>query len=175
MTDQPGYGVLADDVTVEVQNGGWKGLPLTIYRSLRKGTVQDYTNGGLTASVDEVTVIGVIDNREDLVWGVDHVARVPSGMWLSAPTVERPAAVLVFRRFGEKVIAHVAPWPSPRTRGRGMAGGNYAATSDSRVARLVEDYGVWGQYGAFAVHDRFETETTGPGPVPVFATDGRRS
>lgn len=77
------------------------------------------------------------------------------------PTVERPAALLTTNALGSPIIvpAYVDSQGTYRELKREgvigpMMGGTYAATSDSRFSEATK------QYGAVAIHDRFESPAT---------------
>lgn len=76
------------------------------------------------------------------------------------PTDDAPAAILTDNAMGDPIITPVMgekgvrePLRRPDAIGP-MMGGTFAHTSDSRFAEAV------GQYGAIAVHDRYETQQT---------------
>jgi hypothetical protein len=116
------------------------GLILNVYGHPRG----DFTNGGLSAKHDEVTVVNVDGPFE--------------------PTEDRPAVMLVNH---VRDIVSLVPakkdengaWVPDRPDGLvgPMMGGNYATTSDSRFASAIEKLVGHRFYGAVAVHDRFET------------------
>lgn len=104
----------------------------------------DCSNGGISAHVDRVTIVGV---RDPYVTG-DKVERLGLGSRVSAPTDDAPAAVLVKRYLQGVTVWHVEPL---EVKGWVMAGGTYCATSDSRINEIT------GVYGALALHDRVES------------------
>lgn len=109
-----------------------KALPVYVYRQA-DGT--DCTNNGISSRYNRLLCVcndGFIDVDE---------SNPPENL------------VKVVRRelFGRDVY-HLEPVVKPVGAGW-MAGGNYAATSDSRFSRLVG-----GMYGAVSIHDRQETQ-----------------
>ena len=91
----------------------------------------DCTNGGISSGVDALTLINVPGPFN--------------------PTPNAPAAMLAPGFFAGTL--RIVPADAP---GRGMMGGNYAATSDSRFAQACRDLLGGEFYGAVAIHDRFE-------------------
>lgn len=154
----------------------WKGLTLDILRRTRGFKPEEFSNRGLSSEFEQVTLVGYVDERQnDLRAPTPFSSRVEPipdrfRMGLHAPRRMAPAAVLVVRAQWDSAIAHVAPWPTPGTP-RGQAGGQYVATSDSRVWDFVEDLLGTRMYGALSLHDRFEAGTTGPGPFPVWTEE----
>ena len=108
-----------------------KALPVYVYRSSRLG---DCTNGGISAAYDYLLVIcdegNISIDPENPPGNLCHV---------------------VHRRLFGGDLYHIEPFAPAKGAGW-MAGGNYAATSDSRFSKLCG-----GQYGAVAIHDRDET------------------
>jgi hypothetical protein len=110
------------------------GLIANIY----KNNGQDFSNGGLSSRVNEVTVVNVDGPFE--------------------PTEDRPAVLLVEgnARGTVKVVPALeggdgwTAWPGS------MMGGCYVATSDARFTQAVEDLLGISFYGAIALHDRYE-------------------
>jgi hypothetical protein len=121
------------------------GLRLSIYR----GPHGDCINNGMSGRVNTVTLVGILDVEYD---GVRDVSKVrPLSGDFCGPFVadqEAPAVILVYRRMGNRRIAHVQPLEAA-PRGRYMAGGTYL-TGDSRFTDLA------GFYGAVSFHDRSE-------------------
>lgn len=126
-----------------------KGLTLNVYRSAdRSADGTDCTNNGYTARFTQLTLVGIKDQTKD--GGNATVMPLNKDSQVFAPTANRPAVILVKRRVAGRDIWSLVP------HGFGgqwfMAGGNYAATSDSRFGDIT------GIYGAIAVHDRVEGE-----------------
>lgn len=112
-----------------------RGLTLNLYRTPESGVSPERN---LLHAVHQVTLteIHFEDGRKSLV---------PQGMRVLRPTVERPAVALVQRKiFGDRDTWHIRPVDGPRWL---MAGGTFAATSDSRFGELTKSY------CALAVHD----------------------
>ena len=116
-----------------------RGLRLDLYRTKSFGA---NPKCNLLHAVEEVTVteIHYADGRK---------VPMPKGSRVLPATVERPAVALVQRGVLGKTIWHIQPLPDP---GWTMAGGTYAASSDSRVGKIIEFY------GAISVHDWSEKE-----------------
>jgi hypothetical protein len=126
------------------------GLRLTIHRSAHDGS-----NGGVSSTRQNVTLIGIIDaNVSRTTDGLGPRDRVNMMVLPAhaagpfAPTEDAPAVVLIYRRMGHRRIEHVEPFEQA-PRGSYMAGGTFV-TGDSRFSDLV------GFYGAVAFHDRSE-------------------
>lgn len=129
-----------------------RGLTVSV---LRPVDFPDCTNGGASARVAKLTVIGIID--EVAWWDAGNrgdrnppVQPLPADCQVSTPSDDAPAAYLRRRRIG-RIVHSVEPVYTDRaTQPWLMAGGNYAASSDSRWADLI------GMYGAVSIHDRNE-------------------
>lgn len=106
------------------------GLIVNVYRS---ASPADYTRGGISSTHGMLCLVNVPGPFE--------------------PTAEAPAAWLESHLSG---IARIVPKYEACDHRHHMAGGNYAATSDSRFSTAVEQ--ITGQcfYGAVAIHDRVE-------------------
>lgn len=134
------------------------GLTLSVYRDPASDV--DATNGGITSRATRLTLVGYYDDSEP--HPEPHVIPLPEHSQVFAPTEEAPAVVLRLRRIGGPVLDLVpARWdPLPRkyvaVEGWFMSGGNYAATTDSRLSELARDLTGRPFYGALAVHDRKE-------------------
>jgi len=133
-----------------------KGLRASIY----KENGRDYSNGGISSRVNEVTIVG----RD-----IDRV-----GGAIFEPTVDAPAVVLVRRTmtrnggYRRRVIdpatgsikheyvgetyeyVHAEPLQQHELGLWLMNGGTYIATSDSRFNEAT------GGHGPIALHDRYE-------------------
>lgn len=137
----------------------WTGLEVDVLRSTRFG---DATLNGISARYDRLTLVGVIDEAwpaksrgSSIVTPFDPALVMPTG---PAGRIElAPAAVLIKRNMGSEILWSIerAPVRADRQRPWAMFGGNYAASSDSRLGKAMEDYG-FRFYGALAVHDRYE-------------------
>lgn len=114
--------------------------------SIYKDNGQDWSNGGISSRVNEVTVVNIDGPFE--------------------PTEDRPAVLLV----PGNVMGTAKIVPAIQTIGDAwvenhpsgsvgpMMGGCYVATSDSRFSRAVKDVTgnrLWS--GAVPLHDRFES------------------
>lgn len=112
-----------------------KALPISVYSNrLYRGC----SNGGITERFDELLLIcpdGFIEVDEN-------------------DPPENLVKVVKRHLFGEDYF-HIEPYTSTDKGCVGwMAGGSYAATSDSRFWRMVG-----GHHGAVSVHDRQESQT----------------
>ena len=106
------------------------GLQVEIYRS---DTFGDCTNGGISSRV------GVRGFTLTNVEGAD------------TPNANYPAAKLKKGAFNS---VHIKPaWNEDEHT---MFGGNYAASSDSRLSKAMDDLTGNRFYGAIAIHDRVE-------------------
>ena len=128
-------------------------LTLSVYRTADLGI--DCSNGAPSATCDRIIVIGERDayDPED-----------PS--FTSWP--DRPVYRLGRVEFCGQVSVHlrlVKEWENRFCRERfagergcgPMCGGNYASTSDGRLARAVEEMTGNPFFGALPIHDRYET------------------
>lgn len=95
----------------------------------------DCTNGGLSSRHERMVIINVDGPFE--------------------PTDDAPACWLVPGAFPGtvKVVVHD---PNGERPPRGMMGGNFLSTSDSRFSQTIEAITSRRWYGAVAIHDRFE-------------------
>ena len=109
-----------------------KALPITVFRAAR-GT--DCTNGGISSRFSELLCV-----CDEGYISIDE-GNPPENL-----------VKIVKRKFAGEVIYHVEPVNKPEHIGW-MAGGNYAASSDSRFSRMIG-----GMYGALSIHDRQETQ-----------------
>lgn len=135
----------------------WKGLRLTVYRAAH---AVDTTNGGITATADHVTVVGIKRNGQ--------LRRLPArAQVFPAEPGHAPAVVLVESALPAMYGPHLEPLVWPYDRVGPMAGGNFAASSDSRWADLGKEFaseaqkraGLMPRLDVVAVHDRFETQS----------------
>ncbi len=121
-----------------------RGLRASIYKD--KG--RDWSNSGLSSTVDEVTIIGE---------GIPPIFEA---------TPDAPAVRVVSRRLfgGRETYVHI----EPQAPGQYMMGGCFIHTSDSRFRELVNRYPV-------ALHDRQELSAAedmkqfahAPGPAKI--------
>lgn len=112
-----------------------RALPISVYKNrLYSGC----SNGGITERFDELLLIcpdGFIEVDEN-------------------DPPENLVKVVKRRLFGNEIYYHIEPYHSTDKGCVGwMAGGSYAATSDSRFWRMVG-----GNHGAVSVHDRQESQ-----------------
>lgn len=117
----------------------------------------DATLGGVTSTHDQLALVGYIQLRDE------DVSPLRDGVPGRIDPDQAPPVVLQANHvYGEITVALVPLIYVESTGvwryepGRFMAGGNYAATSDSRVSRLVSWMIGHRFYGALAVHDRDE-------------------
>ena len=108
-----------------------KALPINVYRTERLG---DCTNGGISSRFNQLLLIC------DDGWKEVDEKNPPENL-----------VKLVRRDMLGEVIYHIEPYKEPVQCGW-MFGGNYAASSDSRFAKMT------GIYGAIAIHDRQESQ-----------------
>lgn len=118
------------------------------------------SNGGLSSTADEVTIVGITTIEGS--GRIGHVRPVPETARVFEPTEEAPPVVIVHRYlFGEFIPQAV---PAAVVDGEirllvrddcvgPMAGGCYITTSDGRYAALLERKTSM----PIALHDRFET------------------
>lgn len=128
------------------------GLMFSVVRPAPSGW-GDLTCGGVSSTADTLTVVGIIDADGDFQQ-LPKDARV-------FPARPNSPAVVVDRTYGGWPILVPAVYNEAhgqwdRIRTHTMAGGNYAASSDSRACDALDT--VLGQrfYGAVAIHDRIE-------------------
>lgn len=129
-----------------------RGLTLDVLRPAH-GT--DCTNGGISATANMLTLVGVIRDHAD----PEPLARHSR---VFAATDDAPPVLLHSRTFGEDTVLSLVPAQETkgthtRVGGWWMAGGNFAATTDSRLADLAAELTGHRFYGAIAVHDRSES------------------
>lgn len=109
------------------------GLLAYVYRT---GRISDCSNGGISASFHEVTIVNVEGPCD--------------------PSPAAPAVKLVPGAFVGTAL--IVPCNKPEGRIGPMMGGAYVATSDSRFSNAVERLTGHPFYGAVPFHDRFETQ-----------------
>lgn len=111
--------------------------------------------GGLSETVDQFTIVGVVDETINRVVGDFnsgyHVMPLADGSRVFEANEQRPAALLVKRRIGREVW-HVVPVDAYDEQGHVKhwysAGGSYVSTNG------IND--IVGFYGALNLHDRKE-------------------
>jgi hypothetical protein len=127
------------------------GLTLDILRGTYDSTLNRITSRAL--GIGAVTIVGTVH-------GNSAVVPLPADSRIVGARDDRPAVALASNLAGTAYLAPVeldADGHYVRTS-RGMAGGAYAATSDSRISTLVARYiGAERFYGALSIHDRFES------------------
>lgn len=116
----------------------------------------DTTLGGISSRFTNLTLVGILDETGD-----PRTARLrplPVRMQVFGPADDRPPVLLQIRQIGGKV-ASIVPANEDGTPAEGwhMAGGNYAAWSDSRISDLVSELLGYRFYGALPIHDRKES------------------
>lgn len=136
-----------------------KGLALSVYRSAAFDT--DCTRGGITATADRVTVVGVIDLTDPRVRGT--VVRVAD--WLATPVREdAPPVVVVVERTGfwrnGAPEAHLEPveitGDGRILRGsHAIFGGNFAGQGASQFGQVLSALLGYPAPGVLRVHDRY--------------------
>lgn len=143
-----------------------KGLRLDVYRAAHG---MDCTLHGITSEHTDVTLIGyqtdaeialtdesaTIDVYPDLA-----LRRLPRTSQVFAATDDAPAVVLVVRTHhglsgGRERYAYLAPLAALATHKWVMFGGNYAATTDSRLPELLGTL-TGSRHSILPVHDRTE-------------------
>lgn len=135
---------------------------------LRPAGQPDSTLGGITATHDRLAVVGytVRDRAAQLHHGTATEVHTIPGAPARTITAAEPAVILVVIEdlFGTRTARLVpATWDTQCSAWKEephwwMAGGNYAATSDSRITDLVSALLDARFYGALAVHDRNEAQ-----------------
>lgn len=123
-----------------------KGLGLDVYRPA-KG--RDTTLNGITSTHTRVTLIGTIDKH-------GRFTPSPESARVGPPTEDFPAVALRAHANSAHLLP-IAPDGTPVADPiYFMSGGNYAATTDSRVGDYYRELGLEPIYGAIPVHDRWE-------------------
>lgn len=113
----------------------------------------DLTCGGVSAEAKHLTVVGTIDDDGDC-------QPLPAGARVFPARPDAPAVVVDRTPGGWPILvpayfdAQAGQWG--RVPSHTVAGGNYAASSDSRASDAL--HAVLGArfYGAVAIHDRIE-------------------
>lgn len=134
----------------------------------------DATMGGISSrAVDGLIIVGILDSRGKASSRstVTRVEPMPDDMQLYQPTEGQPAGALaVDHLFGDARQPRVTVVPVRLVErdgeafyervgdeaGHVMAGGNYAASTDSRWTRLVRGLGGTNHAHPVAIHDRIE-------------------
>lgn len=143
------------------------GLVLDVYRTSRRG---DCTNGGVSATHADLLLVGILDERRTFTAGVDVLPTeyAPHGarrhfLGDEGPTRPTVALQICARSFfvSENYAALVpVEWDHEANRYRRthswvMFGGNYAATSDSRLSELAAHF-LHYRASILPIHDRVE-------------------
>lgn len=127
----------------------------------RNGT-QDCTNGGVSADVNSLTIVGTCSGDDNIVRPLDTGYRFPS----IAPSPTAPAVALAHRVIAGRRIAEIVPVKrnddgSYTAKRGGMSGGNFGFSFDSRFARVLEDLSGSNRFDVplsapVSIMDRFE-------------------
>ena len=118
------------------------GLRASVFR---EAGLPDCSNGGISARVDRVVVVAVLDYLSKRLPEV-HTVRGPSTAGDDCPAV----ALVMHSHFGRGVSVSAQPYGEGVPLTGWMSGGTYIATSDERFGEAS------GFYGAVALHDRRE-------------------
>lgn len=113
----------------------------------------DLTCGGVSAEAENLTVVGTVDDD-------GNCQPLPKGSRVFPARPDAPA-VVVDRTYGGWPILVPAYFDEQagqweRVPSHTMAGGNYAASSDSRASDSLHTVCGHRFYGAVAIHDRIE-------------------
>ena len=136
------------------------GLTIQVYRTSWSGVPQDCTAGGVSATVERLTVVGTVEGVT--AEGAAYVTPMPRDAQIFGPRDDAPAVALRRTNGGQGTVCLVPVEMSEDGRTYRtvdswvMAGGNFGGTSDSRWCRLVEMMLGHRFYGAVAIHDRIE-------------------
>jgi hypothetical protein len=127
-----------------------RGLPASIY----KNEGRDFSNGGISSTADEVTIVGYAHDPQ-------KVERLPITSRVFEPSDKAPPVVIVIRQlFGQRIAqaqpAAIGPDGAVTLLRKAgavgpMMGGCYVGSSDARLRELT------GSFDPIALHDRFET------------------
>lgn len=116
----------------------------------------DTTLGGVTSTHKRLALVGTIP------LGTTEIHPITNAPTLALRSDSAPVVLQAKQGFG-RVTASLVPLVYDAEQavwsykaGRFMAGGNYAATSDSRVTDIISAMLGHRFYGALAVHDRYE-------------------
>lgn len=126
---------------------------LTVYVARPNHGGVDCTDGGVSATADRLTLVGILDETDPH----NPLTRViPPSMRVFEPTVDAPAALLRTRApMGGRILVDVVPVAASEG-GWYSNGGNLATWSDSRISETVRDLLGQSFYGALHIHDRKE-------------------
>lgn len=147
-----------------------KGLRLDVYRAADS---MDCTLDGVTSRHTRLTLIGYQTDTEIAVTDESaaldvlpelSLRRLPRSSRVFAASDDAPAVVLVVRTHhglsaGRQRYAYLAPLDALTSRKWVMFGGNYAATTDSRLSELLTAL-TGHRHTVLAVHDRIENYPT---------------
>lgn len=142
------------------------GLALDVYRAPLRG---DCTSGGVSAIHADLLLVGILDERRTVAV---EVIELPAGCTphggrrhaLDGGGPGRPTVALQIRTraFVDENYPALVPveWDHEngcyrRTHSAAMFGGNYAATSDSRLPEIAARYGCH-RASILPIHDRIE-------------------
>lgn len=115
-------------------------------------TYGDLTLGGVSAEAKHLTLIGIIDADGDY-------EQMPKQSRVFPVRPDAPAVVLDRTAGGFPILvpaSHDEELGWGRVRTHTMAGGNFGASSDSRVGDALRAVSGQSFYGAVAIHDRVE-------------------
>lgn len=128
-----------------------KGLTMDVYANPK---YRGCAAGGISETVEQVTVVGVVDESLMFTGNRYSVQPLPEGSRPFEANDQRPAVLLVKRQIGGPVWS-VVPLDAYTAEGTTQhwysAGGSYVATCDSRISEITKGF-----YGAFNLHDRKE-------------------
>ena len=132
----------------------WLGMTMTV---LRPADGRDCTLGGITSQATVLTLVGVLDLRDET--GQEVVGQLPMDCQLAPASEDRPAVALVVDRH-ELYLMPVRWGPFSRSYARGgrcyMEGGHFAESTDSRTAGLLRDLSGSSLVRMVPVRDRVE-------------------
>ncbi|MGB6245177.1 hypothetical protein, partial [Gordonia sp. (in: high G+C Gram-positive bacteria)] len=153
---------MTQPTTTATNNAQPRGLRLSVYRP---AGYPDCTNNGISARHDVVTVVGFVskdDEKENALSRRDDIIQryvitaLPKGSQVFAATDDAPAVILRYCA-GNSGKLHLAPADDAVGGTWLMAGGNYAASSDSRWSALVRHLTeATAASEAIQIHDRIE-------------------
>ncbi len=134
-----------------------RGLTVTVARN----ATGDYTNRGVSALHDHLTVVGYLGDTE--AGDTDGVViPLPADSQRCVPTKDTPAVAIEIRRIGNPIPSIIpVVWDDQRQGYKRVhpwtqSGGNFANLMDSRLNNLLERLIGSHFYGAVAIHDRVE-------------------
>lgn len=126
---------------------GELGLRVEIYRP----DAGDYSNGGISAHKQELTIIAVARLRAVGARAVREVEPLPADCRTDRVSEDAPAAVLVARELSSGPHFHVEPAWDPAEGDVGWMAGGTLVSGDGRLAELT------GGQAALKLHDRAES------------------